>query len=143
MTDVRKVFDDLIRFETILWATLDARLQAERGLTLSSFNLMLIIDATPECRVFDIAEALAITVGGTSQAVDRLEKAGHCRRRPHPEDRRSSIIELTPEGVETLRGAEPVFDDGLAQLVEAPLSAAALARFADDLGQLRRAAATR
>jgi DNA-binding MarR family transcriptional regulator len=141
VTDVRKVFDDLIRFETILWATLDARLQAERGLTLSSFNLMLSIDATPECRVFDIAEALAITVGGTSQAVDRLEKAGYCRRRPHPEDRRSSIIELTPEGVETLRGAEPVFDDGLAQLVEAPLSAAALARFANSLDELRRSAA--
>jgi DNA-binding MarR family transcriptional regulator len=142
VTDVRTVFDDLIRFETIVWGTIDARLQAERGLTLSSFNLMLVIDATPLCRVFDIAEAVAITVGGASQAVDRLEKAGHCRRTPHPDDRRSSIIELTPAGIETFRAAEPVFDDELARLITAPLSAAHLSHFGSALNTLRRAAST-
>jgi len=139
MTDARAVFDDLIRFETIAWGAVDARLQAEKGLTASSFNLMLVIDATPLCRVFDIAEAVAITVGGASQAVDRLEKAGYCRRTPHPDDRRSSIVELTPAGVEALRAAEPVFDDELARLITAPLSASHLSHFASALNALRRA----
>ena len=65
MTDLRRVFDDLVRFETVLWAALDARLQGECGLTLSNVNVMLVIDSTPDCRVFDIAESLAITIGGT------------------------------------------------------------------------------
>ncbi len=73
MTDLRQVFDDLVRFETILWGAVDARLQEECGVGLASLNAMLVIDATPLCRVHDIARAVAITVGGASQAVDRLE----------------------------------------------------------------------
>ena len=107
MTDLRQVFDDLVRFETILWGAIDARLQEECGVGLASLNAMLVIDATPLCRVHDIARAVAITVGGASQAVDRLESAGLCARRANPADRRSSIVELTPEGTELLAHRRP------------------------------------
>ncbi len=140
MTDLRQVFDDLVRFETMLWAAIDERLQAECGLTLSNVNAMLIIDATPECRVFDIAKALAITVGGTSQAVDRLEKAGYCVRSAHPSDRRSSIVELTSLGLDALRRAEPVFDDELTRLLRAPLPGEGLRNLAGALNTLRHSA---
>lgn len=141
MTDLRKVFDDLVRFETVLWAVIDRRLQAECGLTLSSFNLMLIIDATPDCRVLDIAGALAVTVGGTSQAVDRLEATGRCVRRPHPDDRRSSIVELTLQGAEDLAVAEPIFDAELERLIGGPLSRSGISQLADALSNLRASAA--
>ncbi len=58
----------------------------------------------------DIAQALAITVGGTSKLVDRLEGAGLCRRRPHPEDRRSSILELTEPGRRALAEATATYE---------------------------------
>src|ERR1700685_1696909 len=103
VTDLRQVFDDLVRFETMLWGAIDARLQKECGVGLASLNGMLVIDATPLCRVHDIARAVAITVGGASQAVDRLESAGLCARRANPSDRRSSIVGLTPEGKELPR----------------------------------------
>ena len=61
MTDLRQVFDDLVRFETILWGAIDGRLQEECGVGLASLNAMLVIDATPLCRVHDIARAIAIT----------------------------------------------------------------------------------
>jgi DNA-binding MarR family transcriptional regulator len=142
VTDLRQVFDDLVRFETILWGAIDGRLQQECGISLASLNAMLVIDATPLCRVQDIARAIAITVGGASQAVDRLESAGLCARRANPSDRRSSIVELTPEGLELLGIAAPVFDRELDRLLRAPLPATALARLADALGTLRRSAAT-
>jgi DNA-binding MarR family transcriptional regulator len=141
MTDLRQVFDDLVRFETILWGTIDARLQEECGVGLASLNAMLVIDATPLCRVHDIARAVAITVGGASQAVDRLESARRCARRANPSDRRSSIVELTPEGRELLRIAGPVFDRELDHLLRAPLPGTALTHLADALGALRRSAA--
>jgi DNA-binding MarR family transcriptional regulator len=103
---------------------------------------MLIIDATPNCRVHDIAQAVAITVGGASQAVDRLESAGLCVRRANPSDRRSSLVELTPKGVKLLGIAAPVFDLELDRLLRAPLSGTALARMADALSTLRRSAVT-
>lgn len=142
MTDLRQVFDDLVRFETILWGVIDARLQEEFGVGLASLNGMLVIDATPQCRVQDIARAVAITVGGASQAVDRLESAGLCARRANPSDRRSSIVELTPEGTELLRTAAPAFDRELDRLLRAPLPATALTQLAGILGVLRRSAVT-
>jgi DNA-binding MarR family transcriptional regulator len=142
VTDLRQVFDDLVRYETILWGAIDARLQEECGISLASLNAMLVIDATPLCRVHDIARAVAITVGGASQAVDRLESAGLCARRANPADRRSSIVELTPAGTELLRIAGPVFDRELDRLLRVPLPGTGLTHLADALSTLRRSAAT-
>src|SRR6516165_10084105 len=94
MTDLKKLFSELIRFETELWNAIDARLRAEFDLPLSRFEPMQIIGRRGACRVNDIAEELVITVGGTSKLVDRIQAAGHCRRRSNPHDGRSSIIEL-------------------------------------------------
>jgi DNA-binding MarR family transcriptional regulator len=138
VTDLRRVYDDLVRFETVLWNTVDDRLQRDCGVSLANLNLLLIIEAVPECRVQDIAQALAITVGGTSQAVDRAEAAGWCERRRNPSDRRSSIVELTTTGATLLSAASPIFDAELDRLLRMPLSASTLKNLADALGSLRR-----
>ncbi|TVS99468.1 MarR family transcriptional regulator [Amycolatopsis bartoniae] len=130
------MFDDLIRFEVLLWNALDARLRDEVGLPLGSLDVMRIVARTSNCRVYDIATALGITVGGTSQAVDRLEKRGLCARRPNPDDRRSSLVELTPEGQELLEAALPVFDRELERHLRVP----GLDRFAAELTTLRASA---
>ena len=142
MTDLRQVFDDVVRFETLLWNSVDQRLQDECGITLGTLNLMLVIERTPRCRALDIAQALAITVGGASQAVDRLEASERCVRQANPDDRRSSFLELTTQGQELTRLAEPVFDAELERLLRDPLAPAALATLARDLGTLRRSAET-
>ena len=136
---LRKVFDDLVRFETVLWNTVDARLRREHDFTLGGLNVLMVVEATARCRVYDIAQALAITVGGVSQAVDRLEKSGLLSRRPNPEDRRSSIVELTPAGRKVLKTARATFDDELERQLRAPLSADALTQFASALDTVRRA----
>ena len=141
MTDLRRVFDDLVRFETILWNTIDARLQRECAVSLSSLNAMLVIDSTPSCRVQDIARAVAITVGGASQAVDRLEAAKLCARRPNPRDRRSSVLELTLAGQELLANAGVVFDRELETFLRAPLGERSLGQLAAALAIARGATA--
>ena len=138
MTDLRQLFDDLVRFETVLWSEVDARLRQECSLTLGSLNVMMVLDRTSECRVQDVAKALEITVGGASQAVDRLEAAGGCRRRANPADRRSSLVELTPAGATLLHSAIAVFDRELDRLLRQPLPAADLGRLAVSLSALRR-----
>jgi hypothetical protein len=49
-TDLRQVFDDLVRFETILWGAVDGRLQEECGIGLASLNGMLVADALSTLR---------------------------------------------------------------------------------------------
>lgn len=123
MAELRQVYSDLIRLETELWDAVDRRLREQCGLSMAGFDVMQVIEQTPGCRVYDIARALSITVGGTSKAVDRIEALGHLTRSANPDDRRSSIIELTPIGADLLAEAGQVVDDELRRRVGAELSA--------------------
>src|SRR6516225_5736882 len=98
VSDLRPLFNDVIRFEIELWNAVDARLKSELDLPLTHYEPMSVMDRLPGCRVYDIAHELGITTGGTSKLVDRIEAIGYCRRLPNPADRRSSLLELTPEG---------------------------------------------
>ena len=82
-----------------------------------------MIDRTPGCRVIDIAEALSITIGGTSKLVDRIENAGWCERSPNPDDGRSSTIALTRSGRRLLAAARRSFADELAARIGTALPA--------------------
>ena len=137
--DHRRVFDDLVRYETELWNELDARLRAEADVPMGSFNVLLVVERVPDCRVNDIAGALAITIGGASQAVDRIERGGLCTRRPHPEDRRASIVELTDEGRARCAAAGRVFDRELATRFDGALTETQLRNLAEALATLRAA----
>jgi DNA-binding MarR family transcriptional regulator len=78
-------------------------------------------------------------VGATSKAVDRLEAAGWVGRRPNPENRRSSLIDLTAEGRRLLEAATPTLEDGLRAWLAAPLTARSLDQLASALTGLRAA----
>jgi DNA-binding MarR family transcriptional regulator len=139
VADLKLVYRDLVRFETELWGAVDARLRAECDLQLTWFEVMQLLGQRGGCRVQDIAEEFAITVGGTSKVVDRVEAAGYCRRRANPEDRRSSIIELTPAGRRLLAKAVKVFEDELEIRIGSVLSERSLKQLATALASLRAA----
>lgn len=139
MTDLERVFSELVRLETELWNAADARLRIDFNLPLSRYEPMRVIQRRGSCRVNDIATELVITIGGTSKLIDRIEGSGHCRRRPNPEDGRSSIIELTPSGKRLLAEAKLALDDELTVHLGAVLSPRALQQFVANLTKLRAA----
>ncbi|MEV6414824.1 MarR family winged helix-turn-helix transcriptional regulator [Kribbella sp. NPDC051718] len=110
MTDLTSLFSELVRLETRLYNALDARLKAEHDLPLGQFEFLRFMAASGTTRVQDLAHEFAITVGATSKGVDRLEAAGRCRRTANPEDRRSSLVEATPAGLEILAAATPTVE---------------------------------
>jgi DNA-binding MarR family transcriptional regulator len=44
-----------------------------------------------------LARHLGITTASTTKMLDRLERAGHLTRQPHPRDRRSLVVRISPE----------------------------------------------
>jgi len=44
-----------------------------------------------------LSDHLRISTASTTKLLDRLERAGHVVRRPHPTDRRAVVVEITPE----------------------------------------------
>jgi DNA-binding MarR family transcriptional regulator len=140
VTDLTSLFTDLVRLETRLYNVLDARLKAEHGLPLGQFEFLRVIAARGNARVYDLAHDIAITVGATSKAVDRLESAGRVRRTANPNDRRSSLVELTPAGTEILAAATPTVEAELNTWLGSVLPAANLEQLATMLSMLRQRA---
>ncbi|MDC7127010.1 MAG: MarR family transcriptional regulator [Spirochaetales bacterium] len=68
------------------------------GVSLPKMHIIEIIGIYGSMRMKDLAGKIGITTGTLSIAIDKLEKRGFVKRVPNPEDRRSYLIALTPEG---------------------------------------------
>lgn len=74
---------------------------AEHGLTHEDWQVMCALRlrreenrSTPGA----LASELELSTGAMTSRLDRLERERYVRRVPDPEDRRSVVVELTPEG---------------------------------------------
>jgi MarR family transcriptional regulator, organic hydroperoxide resistance regulator len=137
--DLRFLFSELVRLETELWDAVEGRLRADFGVTLPVFEFLQVISRTPDCRVQDIVAELSITVGGASKIVDRIEALGYCVRGANPNDRRSSIIKLTPAGNQLLPKLTAAVDNELRNRLGTGASDRSLVRLAKTLNRLRTA----
>ncbi len=137
MSDLLSLFNDLVRTETRLWNALDGRLRADLGIPLGRFETLQVLSRRGPARINDIADELAITWSGSSKIVDRLEAGGLCRRRPHPEDGRSSLIDLTESGRDLVLRGETLMREELAQRVEGFLPQRRVQDLAGTLNRLR------
>jgi DNA-binding MarR family transcriptional regulator len=110
---------ELIRLEIALWDRVDARLRESHELPLAFFESLLLISRAPRgsMRVGDLAQALRVTVGGTSKLVDRIERAGLLAREPDPDDRRASRVALTTAGKRKLTAALKTYEAEVAGIL--------------------------
>jgi DNA-binding MarR family transcriptional regulator len=101
---------------------------------LSWFELLRAVKRSPtgRPRMSELADWLALSRGGITKLVDRLEEAGCIERVTCSDDRRSLQAELTPAGERILEEMEPVYTAeverhlGALSREEAKLVAAAL-----------------
>jgi MarR family transcriptional regulator, organic hydroperoxide resistance regulator len=139
VSDLSRIFNDLVRFEIAVWDAVDARLKSELSLPLTHYEPMSVMGRIRNCRVHDIAAELGITPGGVSKLVDRIEASGYSRRLPNPRDRRSSLVELTPEGERVLAAAAEALEDELGQWFGEVLPERTLRQLGSTLARLRAA----
>ena len=99
----------LLRVRAALAAELDRELQAEHGLPLSHYEVLMLLGDAPggRLRLTELAASAILTQSGVSRLVDRLERDGLVRRVPCEEDRRGFFAELTESGAELLGRARP------------------------------------
>jgi DNA-binding MarR family transcriptional regulator len=139
MVDLRRVLSDVTRVQAQLEAGVNLRLRSELGLSQVLFDSMTVIGEVEACRVQDLAAALYVSAGGASKLVDRLAALGYCRRLPNPDDRRSSLLRLTPIGQQRLTAAGRLVDEELERLLGPRLSVVQISEVAAVLQELRRA----
>ncbi|MEU1669216.1 MarR family transcriptional regulator [Streptomyces sparsogenes] len=114
--DLPGFFADLVRCETRLYNALNDRLRERHGIVTSQFEFLRFLRDHPGSRVADLAAEFAIGIGATSKGIDRLEKQAWVIRRTNPSDRRSSLLDLTDDGLQLVEAAEATFTETLAEL---------------------------
>ena len=70
-------------------------------------------------RATEFTRTLMITSSGATKRLDRLERAGLIERSPDPEDRRGTLIGLTPAGRELIDGVTEAHLDNERRLLSA------------------------
>lgn len=99
----------LVHAGQFLTRGLDLALQARCGMSLPEQDLMRVVDRTSGgMRMGDLAERLFFSKAGMTKMVDRLEQHGWVERRSAPDDRRATVIALTPAGRRQLARARAV-----------------------------------
>jgi DNA-binding MarR family transcriptional regulator len=73
-----------------------AALARRTGIGATSLDALEHLEADGPLTQRELGERLSLTSGAVTMLVDRLERAGLVRRRPHPGDRRYVLIDLSP-----------------------------------------------
>ncbi|MFQ5948169.1 MAG: MarR family winged helix-turn-helix transcriptional regulator [Acidimicrobiia bacterium] len=89
---------------------LDEELRDGTDLDLQTYDALLHTyeAGDPGIRMTDLAQNVVLSKSGLTTLVDRLEERGLLQRIADPEDRRTTRITLTPQGMDTFRNAAKV-----------------------------------
>src|SRR3989442_13232429 len=77
------------------------------GLTPSQFDVIATLGETEGMTCKELSEKTLVTKGTLTGVLDRLEKKGLIERVPSREDRRGTLIPLTPKGAARFREVVP------------------------------------
>jgi DNA-binding MarR family transcriptional regulator len=113
---------------------LDAELQAEAGMTLRWYDVLVNLEeADRPVRMNELASRILASKSGLTRVVDRMEEEGLVERQRPPEDRRAIEVVMTPKGAEALQGARVVHRRGIHQHFAQHLDDPAFAALLDAL----------
>jgi DNA-binding MarR family transcriptional regulator len=107
-----------VRHAWLALRTVVAEALAAHDLSVAQFASLLMLEESPGLSVADVARKVSTARQSANEMLGGLERAGLVERRPHPTDRRSQQIFLTPAGAKRLAEAAPTVN-----AVEARLSA--------------------
>ncbi|MBB2985597.1 MarR family winged helix-turn-helix transcriptional regulator [Terracoccus luteus] len=110
-------------------------LAAELGINPTGLSALNHLAEMPGLTPKQLSELLGITTGSTTGATDALWKAGFLTREPHPEDRRSVVLHLTPAGRHAIGWVLEQYETALSVAYERHPDSERpqLARFLEDL----------
>lgn len=72
------------------------------GLNVTDMKCLDVMTMKGSATPSQLAEHTGLSSGATTAMIDRLEKAGLVERRPHPQDRRGTVLLLTKQAMQKL-----------------------------------------
>jgi len=105
----------LLRVHSALVKALDAELLATHDLPLTSYEVLINLQAAPgrRRRMAELADGVLLSRSGMTRLVDRLEREGLLERDACTDDGRGTYAVLTEKGEACLARARPTHLDGV------------------------------
>ena len=105
----------MLRVHSALVKALDAELIAVHGLPLTSYEVLINLQAAPgrRRRMAELADSVLLSRSGTTRLVDRLERDGLLERDTCDSDGRGCFAVLTDRGEELLSKARATHLEGV------------------------------
>jgi len=96
-----RLVDEFAVFGPLYLKWVRSRLQ-DRGMTYARMRLLGTLHCKGPQIMSSISDELGVTRRNVTALVDALEEEGLVRRKPHPTDRRATVIEMTDRGALTM-----------------------------------------
>src|SRR3954462_5171736 len=127
------VWRGFLRLHAALAKQLDAELEAAHGLPLSSYEVLINLQAAPDqrLRMADLADRALLSRSGMTRLVDRLERQGLLVRDTCASDARGCFAVLTDAGEALLARARPTHLEGVRRRFLAHLAGEDFERIAE------------
>jgi DNA-binding MarR family transcriptional regulator len=109
------VVDAILHAARRIRTSADAALR-ESGLSLSAYKLMRALEHSDQS-MRAVSDALLVSPRTVTDMIDSLEVRGLVVRRPHPADRRITLLHLTEEGQRQLAAAATLADRSYAAAI--------------------------
>jgi DNA-binding MarR family transcriptional regulator len=124
--DEQRVWRNHLSMTARLQSALSRQLQADCGLSLADYDVLVALDERPDCRISDLGERLSWEQSRLSHQLSRMRARGLVERRGAADDRRAATVDLTAQGRGALAAAAPGHADLVRRLVFDGMSAAEL-----------------
>jgi DNA-binding MarR family transcriptional regulator len=138
----QRVWRNYLSMVTRLQTAMNRQLQADCGLSLADYDVLVALSEQGELRVYELAEELGWEQSRLSHQLGRMLPRGLVSRRGSEQDKRVASVEITTAGSAALTAAAPghvalvrsvLFDGMTADQLRAfeELTSTALARLED------------
>jgi DNA-binding MarR family transcriptional regulator len=114
-TQELRAWRGLLRVHARLVKSLDAELEAQHRLAVTTYEVLLYLNDAPDgrMRMHDLAASVLLSRSGLTRLVDRLERDGLLTRKTCESDARGAFAVLTPAGREKLSAARRTHLEGV------------------------------
>jgi DNA-binding MarR family transcriptional regulator len=113
--DEQRVWRNYLAMTARLQSAMSRQLQADCGLSLADYDVLVALDEQAGCRIAELGERLGWEQSRLSHQLSRMRARGLVERRGAADDRRAATVDLTDGGRAALTSAAP----GHAELVRA------------------------
>jgi DNA-binding MarR family transcriptional regulator len=111
--DEQRVWRNYLTMTARLQSAMSRQLQADCGLSLADYDVLVALDEQRGCRIAELGERLGWEQSRLSHQLSRMRARGLVVRSGAADDRRAATVDLTDDGRAALTSAAP----GHAELV--------------------------